>query len=806
KQKDIKSQTVNLLVRVFSPIGRVIILCFSMLFSTLRIGATLIAHVFFVAQKHGHVAHKKTAKTMRNFVQILRKVFLTLGHTAQALLSSQMKLFAAIRHPKKNEHPLFQNIHISSLKLNLPHIHFPSFSFTLWPSPLKNIVTTVQTHYASPEFRQTQSFISGIILTILFIFLPYNAYQWVMSLPNPELLSRRDLEVTTKIFDRNGSLLYEIYADQNRTPIRLSDIPDSMKQATIAIEDKEFYQHQGFSIKGMIRAGREMFTNKRVVQGGSTITQQLIKSALLSPDVSVIRKIKEIVLAFWAERLYTKNQILEMYLNQVPYGGTAWGVEAASRTYFGKPMKDLTLAETSLLAGLPAAPSDYSPYGSHPEKAFDRQAEVLRRMAEDRYITKAQVKEALAQELHFVPPRISIRAPHFVMYVKELLEKRYGPRLVEKGGLRIITSLDIGMQEKVQEIVRKQIEGLKYLRVGNGGAVVSNPKTGEILAMVGSKDYFNTPDQGNVNVTTSQRQPGSAIKVVNYAAALENGFTASTVIDDSPITYQIAGSIPYSPVNYDSKFHGATPFRYALGNSYNIPAVKILAKIGLKTMIEKGRLMGIESWEDESRYGLSLTLGGGEVTMIEMAKVFGTLANQGRRHDILPILEVTDYTGKVIERNVPGNGVKALTPETAWIMGNILADNNARTAAFGPSSSLVIPGKTVSVKTGTSNDKRDNWTVGYTPSIVTTVWVGNNDNSPMDPYLTSGITGAAPIWHDIMVELLKDKQDEVPLRPDTIISLPCYFDRPEYYVRGTEPAGGRCAPLPTPTPSPSPTP
>ena len=330
----------------------------------------------------------------------------------------------------------------------------------------------------------------------------------------------------------------------------------------------------------------------------------------------------------------------------------------------------------------------------------------------------------------------------------------------------------------MQEIVRKQIEGLKYLRVGNGGAVVSNPKTGEILAMVGSKDYFNTPDQGNVNVTTSQRQPGSAIKVVNYAAALENGFTASTVIDDSPITYQIAGSIPYSPVNYDSKFHGATPFRYALGNSYNIPAVKILAKIGLKTMIEKGRLMGIESWEDESRYGLSLTLGGGEVTMIEMAKVFGTLANQGRRHDILPILEVTDYTGKVIERNVPGNGVKALTPETAWIMGNILADNNARTAAFGPSSSLVIPGKTVSVKTGTSNDKRDNWTVGYTPSIVTTVWVGNNDNSPMDPYLTSGITGAAPIWHDIMVELLKDKQDEVPLRPDTIISLPCYFDRP----------------------------
>ncbi|MBI5614054.1 transglycosylase domain-containing protein [Candidatus Gottesmanbacteria bacterium] len=806
KQKNIVAGASNLIVRAFSPIGNIIILCFRVLFSTLRRGAIFLAHGFFALLRFLKPGVKKIASLTQTYAGKSRESLITYATASGAFVRVHVNVSQSVRTAKKECVRFIHLFYQTVMRLKLPHMHLPAFPVKLRLSPLTDISASIKNRYASREFQHAKSFIAGVILTLFFVFIPYSTYRWVTTLPNPELLSRRDLEVTTKIFDRNGNLLYEIYADQNRTPLRLADIPDSMKQATIAIEDREFYQHQGFSIKGIIRASKEMFTSKRVVQGGSTITQQLIKSALLSPDISFIRKMKEIILAFWAERLYTKNQILEMYLNQVPYGGTAWGGEAASRTYFGKPMKNLSLAETALLAGLPAAPSDYSPYGSHPEKAFDRQAEVLRRMVEDRYITREQARDALAQELHFIPPRVSIRAPHFVMYVKELLEKQYGSRLVEKGGLRIVTSLDIGTQEKVQEILRKQIESLKYLRVGNGGALVTNPKTGEILAMVGSKDYFNSADQGNVNVTTSLRQPGSSIKVVNYAAALENGFTASTVIDDSPITYQSAGTTAYSPVNYDSKFHGLTPLRYALGNSYNIPAVKVLAKIGLKTMIDKGRLMGIESWEDESRFGLSLTLGGGEVTMLEMAEVFGTLANSGKRNDVLPILEVTDYTGKVIERNVPRKGIKATTPETAWIMSNILSDNNARVAAFGPNSSLVIPGKTVSVKTGTSNDKRDNWTVGYTPSLVTTVWVGNNDNSPMDPYLTSGITGAAPIWHDIMVELLKNKQDEIPPRPDTIVSLPCYFDRPEYYVRGTEPAGGRCAPLPTPTPSPSPTP
>lgn len=648
-----------------------------------------------------------------------------------------------------------------------------------------------------------KSFIMGVIAAIVFLFLPYLTYSWLKELPNPSMLSRRDLEVSTKIYDRNGSLLYEIYADQNRNPIPISEIPKNIIQATIAIEDRDFYRHNGFSIKGISRALWEIFFNRRI-QGGSTITQQLIKSALLSPEVSIVRKIKEILLAFWAERMYTKNQILEMYFNQVPYGGTAWGIESASQTYFGKPIKDLTLAESALLAGLPVAPSEYSPFGSHPEKAFSRQIEVLRRMREDGYITQVDADAAYKETIRFATPNVSLRAPHFVMYIKNMLEKRYGPRLVQHGGLRVITTLDVSIQEKMQDIVTTQINNLSSLQVGNGAALVTNPKTGEILAMVGSRDYFDTTRDGNVNVTTSLRQPGSSIKVVTYALALENGFTPATILDDSPVVYTFPGLPSYAPVNYDNKFHGPTPLRYALGNSYNIPAVKLAAKLGVQQIIQKGRSMGIESWIDESRYGLSITLGGAEVTMTDMAEVFGTLANDGKRMDLVPILEVTDYTGKVYERTKEERGVQAVKPEVAWLMSNILSDNAARTNAFGSQSTLVIPGKTVSVKTGTSNDKRDNWTIGYTQSVLAAVWVGNNDNTPMNPYLSSGVTGAAPIWHDMMVELLKDKKDEIPQRNDSIISLPCYFGKPEYFIRGTEPAGGRCMPLPTSTPTPTP--
>jgi penicillin-binding protein 1C len=705
----------------------------------------------------------------------------------------------------------------NAFHISMPSIHIgiPQFAkFPLSSLPIKKTIpakSTVpvqkpkQSKLTNPSFwQQTKIFLFGIGVTILFFFIPYIAYQWLDSLPNPKLLVRRDLEVSTKIFDRNGALLYEFYTDQNRTPIPFAEIPKYMKEATIAIEDRDFYHHSGFSIKGMVRAVREISV-KGQVQGGSTITQQLIKSALLSPEIKLSRKVKEIVLAFWAERMYNKEQILEMYLNQVPYGGTAWGIESAGRTYFGKSVKDLTLAESALIAGLPAAPTEYSPFGTHPEKAFQRQAEVLRRMVEDNYITKAEAEKAFAEPVHFVAPRIAIRAPHFVMYVKDLLEKKYGPRLVEHGGLRVVTSLDVTLQEKAQDIVSQQITGLARLNVGNGAALVTNPKTGEILAMIGSKNYFDVASEGNVNLVTSFRQPGSSIKVVTYALALENGFTAASIIDDSPVVYSIPGSVPYAPVNYDSRFHGPTPLRYALANSYNIPAVKLAAKLGVPAIVDKGRMMGIESWTDDSRYGLSITLGAAETTLLDMSKVFGTLANEGKRIDLMPILEVTDYTGKVYEKNKPKKGIQAIKPEVAWIMSSILADNTARTAAFGPNSALVIQGKTVSVKTGTSNDKRDNWTIGYTPSYVVTTWVGNNNNAPMNPYLSSGITGAAPIWHDIFTELLKDKQDEPPIRPSNVISISCYFNRPEFFIKGTEPTGGRCSALPTPAPTGSPT-
>lgn len=644
-------------------------------------------------------------------------------------------------------------------------------------------------------------FFFGVTLTILFLVVPFVFYTWLSSLPNPLLLSQRDIEVATKIFDRNGILLYEVFSEQNRTPVPLSEIPLIVQEATIAIEDRSFYQHQGFSVKGTIRAARENLLHHKI-QGGSTITQQLIKSALLTPEISLTRKIRELVLAFWAERLYTKKQILEMYLNQVPYGGTAWGIESASQTYFGKSVRDLTLAEAAYLAGLPVAPSTYSPYGTDPQSAILRQKDVLRRMTEDDYITKLEAEMASNEQLTFKPPQISIIAPHFVMYVKDILEKRYGTRAVERGGLRIKTSLDASVQKMAQEIVTSQVQELEKLRVGNGAAIVTDPKNGQILAMIGSRNYFDINNDGNVNVTMSLRQPGSSIKPLMYAAALENGFTAATPIEDTPVAYRIPGSPTYIPVNYDGRYHGVISLRSALANSYNIPAVKTLAKIGLNTMITKAQSMGISTWNDTTRFGLSLTLGGGEVTMLDMAEAYGTLANYGRHSDLIPILEISDYKGHIWETYDNTGQKQVVMPEVAYIITSILSDNDARTPAFGSRSSLYMENKNVAVKTGTTNEKRDNWTIGYTPSYVVVVWVGNNDNTPMDPVLTSGITGASTIWHNIMADLIKNK-NETYTPPDNIVEIPCYNNKKEIFIKGTEPAGGRCSPIKTPTPTPN---
>ncbi len=611
-------------------------------------------------------------------------------------------------------------------KINKPNIPIPDFHFSILNSPFS-------------------IFIIGFISCFIFIFIPYEITGFLRQLPNPRSIQNGNYPVTTKIYDRNRVLLYEIYTGENRTPVKLSQLPSYVVDAHLAAEDRNFYQHMGFDPLAITRAAVANFQGKPV-QGGSTITQQLVKFSLLTPERTILRKIKEVILAFWTEIVYSKQEILEMYLNNIPYGGSAYGIEAAAKTYFGKSAKNLSLAEASLLAGLPSAPSIYSPFGVHPELARERQFVVL----------KAMGKENAAEEkLNFISPATQIKAPHFVMYVKDLLVAEYGIKTVEQGGLEIITTLDYELQKKVQAMVSAGVEKQRSLNVGNGAAVVTNPANGEILAMVGSKDYFNTKDDGNVNVTLAQRSPGSSIKVVTYAAVLEKGIaTPSAIIDDAPVNFIIPGQPVYSPKNYDNKWHGKVTLRTALGSSYNVPAVKLLSKLGVANLIDFGRKMGIKTWEDESRFGLSLTLGGGEVTMLDMAEVYGTLANNGARLDLNPIISIKNYKGQQLEAD-RSTGRQVISNKTAQIMTDILSDNTARAPAFGTNSPLVIPNKKVAVKTGTAETKRDNWTIGYTPDYVVAVWVGNNNNSPMSPHLESGSTGAAAIWHEIMVDVLK---------------------------------------------------
>lgn len=633
-------------------------------------------------------------------------------------------------------------------------------------------------------------------------------------LPSPTRLGRYDIPLATKVFDRNGKLLFDIYADENRTPVPLVQIPKHVQQATIAIEDKDFYRHKGINPVGGILRAISSGIKKQRLEGGSTITQQLVKSALLTPERTIVRKIKEAILAIWVESLYSKDKILELYLNQVPYGGTAWGVESAAEKYFSKNVTQLTLAEAALLAGLPQAPTLYSPFGANPDLAKTRQKEVLRRMMEDGYISQQEADEAAAQELLFHQDT-GIKAGHFVMYVKQQLVEKFGEAVVEKGGLKVITTLDLDLQEYAQASVAAEVAKLNKLRVGNGAAIVTKPATGEILAMVGSTDFFATPS-GSYNVTTANRQPGSSIKPINYAIGIENRVvTPATMFLDTPTCFGIVGQPTYCPKNYDGKFHGPVQLRMALGNSYNIPAVKMMKLNGVETMVASASAFGLDTLKDPSRYGLSLTLGGGEVRMTDMAEAFGVFANAGIRKDLVAILKVmdknnvmlTEHKDANLDKEIPSQlllqGDRVVSPETAFLISHILLDNNARSGAFGASSELVIPKHAVSVKTGTTDDLRDNWTIGFTPQYLVATWVGNNDNSPMNPALVSGVTGAAPIWNRIMRRVLRDATELWPKQPDGIVGarvcsitglLPpndgddagCPI-RFEYFIKGTVP-------------------
>ncbi len=647
-------------------------------------------------------------------------------------------------------------------------------------------------------------FVGSILGVIVFSGL----FIWVSKdLPNPYNVAKQE-GGSTKIVDRNGNLLYDVYKDVRLVPISQTDIPTYLKEATVATEDKDFYKHGGFDPLAPFRILVNVVRFRRLT-GASTLTQQLIKNSLLSNERTIIRKFKEFLLSLQVEQAYSKDQILLMYLNNAPYGGSAQGVGAGAEIYFHKKTKDLNLIESAILAGLPQRPSVYSPLTGKLDSNgqgywIGRTVGVLRRMREDGYISSDQEKEATAQlaKLTFDKQAISIKAPHFVFYVKDQLEQMYGVGSVEQGGLRVTTSLDLNLQEVAQTVVKEEIDKVSKLHITNGSALVMNPKNGEILAMVGSKDYFSKEIDGQFNVAVDGlRQPGSSIKPVTYALAFRRGFTPASVIMDTPTTFPGGENLPdYQPGNYDGKFRGPVQLRFALGSSLNIPAVKLLAQVGVKDMLNLAYEMGFVTLEpsvvNQRRFGLAVTLGGGEVHLIDSTSAYSAFANGGLRIDPVAILKVEDKDGKVLFEQKPVAPKRVLSEQEAFLIDHVLSDNNARSLAFGPNSQLNIANRPIAVKTGTTNNKVDNWTIGWTRNAMVGVWVGNNDNTPM-LQVASGITGASPIWRRIMLETLnegyKDEAWPIPegiqaVQVDAISGYPSHDDFPtraEYVIGGT---------------------
>ncbi len=651
------------------------------------------------------------------------------------------------------------------------------------------------------------------ILGILFIPVLFLWYS--RDLPQPGKIAESKYSDATRIYDRKGELLYSVFADQNRTYVVSDSISKYVREATVSIEDKNFYKNNGFDPLSPLRIVYNLILKRRAI-GGSGITQQLVKNVLLTNERSLPRKIKELILAIQVDNKFSKDQILEMYLNNIGYGGASVGVEAGAQTYFGKSAKDLDLPQSAFLAGIPLNPNIFSPFTGN-TYYINRSKEVLNAMVDSSYITRKEADSALKtiQGYKFSQHETQIKAPHFVLYVKELLAQQFGEQMVERGGLQVTTTLDYGMQKQAEGIVKEEIDKLKNYDVGNGAAIITDPKTGQVLSMVGSKDYFGTPlpegcisgktcvFEPNYNAALSPRQPGSSLKPVIYAKAFEKGYTPATMLMDVKTNFKATDSEDdYIPVNYDGKFRGPVQIRFALGNSLNIPAVKMLAMVGIKDAMQKGYDMGIRNWnptsENLKNVGMSLVLGGRETSLHDEVTAYGTFANKGIRKDLVSILKVTDSRGKVLYEQKDTPGQRALSEEVAFLISHILLDNNARVEEFGPSSYLNIPGKTVAVKTGTTDEKRDNWTIGYTPSFVVGVWVGNNNNATMNQKIASGITGASPIWNHLMTMVLKGKNDEQFAVPSNVTAVQVdasaggqpafgFSARTEYFVKGTEP-------------------
>lgn len=575
-------------------------------------------------------------------------------------------------------------------------------------------------------------------------------------LPTPAKIAKMHPSQSTKIYDRNGVLLYET-GDLKRTVITSDQMPKYIKDATVATEDQQFYQNHGINFKGVARATfNNIFHTSGGVQGGSTITQQYVKNALLYSNRTFTRKIKEVILAIELEFMYSKDQILTMYLNEIPYGGQSAGVEAASTMYFNKPAKDLTLAQAATLAAIPKAPTYYSPYGLHTDRLIVRRNYVLDQMAKMNYISKDQADAAKKEDTTTVgsavqPRKMSILAPHFSLYVLEQASEEYGDQRVEKEGMTIYTTLDYNKQKVAEQAVTDGMAKVQKYGGSNGALVSIDPKTGEVLAMVGSKDFFDTSIDGNVNIATSDRQPGSSFKPYVYATAFKKpDYSPSKILYD--FTTDFGGG--YIPHNYDNKTHGPVTMRQALANSLNIPAVKTFALAGMDDVIGTASDLGISTLTQKSRYGLSLGLGVGEVKLLEHTGGFSVFANNGIKHDVKVMRKVVDKDNKVLYEYKPDEdkGKQVLDPQIAYEMQNIMSDNAARAMVFGTRSPLAFSDRPVAAKTGTTTDFRDAWTVGYTPSLTVGVWVGNNDNHPMSSG-ADGVVVAAPIFHDFMAKM-----------------------------------------------------
>jgi 1A family penicillin-binding protein len=604
-------------------------------------------------------------------------------------------------------------------------------------------------------------FIGVSILVIAGLFI------WVATFDIPDIQSFNDrrIEQSTKIYDRTGEvLLYDLNRDVRRTTVPLSDISENLQVATLAIEDSGFYNHLGIKPSAILRAAWTNLKAGSFKQGGSTLTQQVVKNTLLTPEKTISRKIKEWILALRLDQKLTKEEILEIYLNEIPYGGRVYGAEEAAKRFFGKSANNLSITESAYLAALPKAPTYYSPYGNNRDKLEQRKNEVLREMRNNGFISQNEYEQARNEEITFADEEVeSLRAPHFVFHIRKYLEQEYGTTAIERRGLRVITTLDYELQKQASNIVEDYgRRNAEQFNANNAALVAVEPQTGKIRTMVGSREYGSEEIQGSFNAATAKRQPGSSFKPFAYATALNKGYTDETVVFDLPT--QFSNNCPvsqfssdnncFSPVNYDGKFRGPISLRDALAQSVNIPSVKTLYLAGMESSLDTARRMGINTLESQpDRYGLSLVLGSGEVTLLDLTSAYGVFANEGVKNPHTGIARIEDSSGETLE-SFEKEPEQVLPTDTARMMNDILSDNVARTAAFGPNSPLHFENYDVAAKTGTTNNYRDLWTVGYSPKLSVGVWSGNNDNSSIDGEVAGFVV--APMWHDFMETALQE--------------------------------------------------